>query len=83
GWYVMPFQGKKKEMSYFLGMITSEIFPIQGRINDQGTVILTTSIGDHLTGIAASGSIDKNRKVAETFFTNQGEKGSFSGKLIR
>ncbi|KPA10212.1 secreted protein [Candidatus Magnetomorum sp. HK-1] len=63
--------------------ITSEIFPIQGRINDQGTVILTTSIGDHLTGIAASGSIDKNRKVAGTFFTNQGEKGSFSGKLIR
>jgi len=62
--------------------ITSETFQIQGRILDQGTVLLTTAIGDHSTGIAASGSIDQNRKVAGTFFTNQGEKGSFSGKLI-
>jgi hypothetical protein len=62
--------------------ITSETFPVQGRILDQGTLILTTSIGDHSTGIAASGSIDSNRKVSGTFFTHQGEKGSFKGERI-
>jgi hypothetical protein len=62
--------------------ITSEIFPIQGRINNQGTVILTTAIGDHSTGIAASGFIDQNRNVSGTFFTHLGEKGSFRGKRI-
>jgi len=62
--------------------ITSEIFPIQGRVLDPGKLILTTSIGDHSTGIAASGSIDENKKVTGIFFTNQGEKGSFNGKRI-
>jgi len=62
--------------------ITSELFPIQGRVLEQGELILTTSIGDHSTGIAASGSIDENRKVAGVFYTNKGEKGAFSGKFI-
>jgi len=62
--------------------ITTEVFPVQGRVQEPGTLILTTAIGNHSTGIAASGSIDENKKVSGVFFTNQGDKGSFRGKLI-